>query len=94
MGVFEWENFRDGSDSILKSLMDATKRGAKTIVGGGDSVSFVKMNPGAAESISHVSTGGGASLELLEGKTLPGIDDLTSTGEFYEEWFLRKYISN
>ena len=76
MGVFEWPSFRKGSKGMLNALIRATKNGATTIVGGGDSASFVKSE-GATNKVSHVSTGGGASLELLEGKVLPGISNLT-----------------
>lgn len=78
MGVFEYEQFAQGTFSIAKTLADCTQRGATTIIGGGDSVAAVKKS-GLSSSISHISTGGGASLELLEGKTLPGVaalDDL------------------
>jgi phosphoglycerate kinase len=72
MGVFEMPNFANGTLEIAKLLADATKNGATTIVGGGDSAAAVTQM-GFEASISHVSTGGGASLELLEGKILPGL---------------------
>jgi phosphoglycerate kinase len=76
-GVTEFKPFRESSIKMLENLMEATKRGASTIVGGGETVSFVNSIRGAAENLSHVSTGGGASLELLEGKELPGIKALS-----------------
>ena len=80
MGVFEWENFAKGSRGMLKELIKATEDGTTTIIGGGDTASLVKQL-GAKEKVSHVSTGGGASLELLEGKVLPGIANLTNMKE-------------
>lgn len=73
MGVFEMPNFAKGTESIAKALTMA--KGATTIVGGGDSVAAITQL-GFADKVSHVSTGGGASLELLEGKILPGVDCL------------------
>ena len=72
MGVFEFEKFAKGTEAIAHSLAGITKTGAITIIGGGDSVAAVEK-VGVAEQMSHISTGGGASLELLEGKVLPGI---------------------
>jgi phosphoglycerate kinase len=72
MGVFEFDKFAVGTEAIAHSLADLTKKGATTIIGGGDSVAAVEK-VGVAEQMSHISTGGGASLELLEGKELPGI---------------------
>jgi len=72
MGVFEFEKFAGGSKVVLDTLVAATKNGTITVVGGGDSAALTsKFNQGA--NMSHVSTGGGASLELLEGKVLPGV---------------------
>jgi phosphoglycerate kinase len=72
MGVFEFDKFAVGTDAIAHTLADLTKKGVTTIIGGGDSVAAVEK-VGVAEQMSHISTGGGASLELLEGKILPGI---------------------
>jgi phosphoglycerate kinase len=72
MGVFEFDQFAVGTEAIARSLATLTETGADTIIGGGDSVAAVEK-VGVAEKMSHISTGGGASLELLEGKVLPGI---------------------
>lgn len=72
MGIFEIDQFAAGTFRVAESLADATEKGALTIVGGGDSVSALKKS-GLSDKISHISTGGGASLEFLEGKQLPGI---------------------
>ena len=72
MGVFEMNNFSNGTKAIANSLVNATKKGAFTLVGGGDSVAAInKYN--LSEQVSYVSTGGGAMLEYLEGKELPGV---------------------
>ena len=72
MGVFEFDKFANGTNSIAKTLADLSDSDCCTIIGGGDSVAAVEK-AGLAEKMSHISTGGGASLELLEGKTLPGV---------------------
>jgi phosphoglycerate kinase len=72
MGVFEMDNFAHGTIEIAKAIAAATQKGAFSLVGGGDSVAAVnkyKLN----DQVSHVSTGGGAMLEYIEGKVLPGV---------------------
>ena len=76
-GVFEFPAFAKGSLAVLDLVAAATKRGTVTIVGGGDTASLVEKS-GKADEFSHVSTGGGASLELLEGKDLPGVVALSA----------------
>jgi len=77
MGVAEFDKFSAGTVDVALALAELTKKGATTIVGGGDSVAAVEK-AGVASLMSHVSTGGGASLELLEGKVLPGVAALTN----------------
>ena len=72
MGVFEFDKFAAGTNGIAHTLADLSGKGCCTIIGGGDSVAAVEK-VGVAEKMSHISTGGGASLELLEGKVLPGV---------------------
>lgn len=72
MGVFEMKKFADGTFAIAKAVADATQKGAFSAIGGGDSVSAIKES-GYADKVSYISTGGGAMLEFLEGKVLPGI---------------------
>jgi phosphoglycerate kinase len=75
MGVFEMDAFCKGTEAVANAVAAATKAGAFTVVGGGDSVAAAEKL-GVTDQLSHVSTGGGASLELLEGKTLPGVKAL------------------
>ena len=72
LGVFELENFSSGTIALGNAIVNATNNGAFSLVGGGDSVAAAKQF-GFTEKVSYVSTGGGAMLESLEGKTLPGI---------------------
>ncbi len=76
MGVFEMENFAKGTFEIAKVLAKATENEAVTVIGGGDSAAAISK-AGLEKKVSHVSTGGGASLEFLEGKILPGVAALT-----------------
>jgi len=79
MGIFEKDAFAKGTFEIARILAEATDKSCISIVGGGDSASAVS-SAGLSDRMSHVSTGGGASLEFLEGKTLPGVAALTSRG--------------
>ncbi len=72
MGVFEMDKFAAGTTAIAKAVAKATEKGAFTLIGGGDSVAAINKN-GLADKVSYVSTGGGAMLEYMEGKKLPGI---------------------
>lgn len=76
MGVFEMDNFAKGTFAIASTLAEATKNGAITVIGGGDSAAAISK-AGLENEVSHVSTGGGASLEFLEGKVLPGVAALS-----------------
>lgn len=76
MGVFEIDASAKGTFAVAKALADATAKGSITIIGGGDSAAAIEK-AGLANEVSHVSTGGGASLEFLEGKTLPGVEALS-----------------
>jgi phosphoglycerate kinase len=77
MGVFEMHNFQHGTKVIAMAIADATKKGAFSLVGGGDRVAAVNQF-GLADKVSFVSTGGGALLEYFEGKELPGIAAINS----------------
>jgi len=79
MGVFEMETFDKGTYGVAQAVAEATKNGAYSLIGGGDSVSAINK-AGLADSVSFVSTGGGAMLEYLEGKTLPGIKAISAPG--------------
>jgi len=76
VGVFEWEPFQNGTKAIMDAVLEATSKGATTIIGGGDTATAAAKF-GAEDKVSHCSTGGGASLELLEGKELPGVTALS-----------------
>lgn len=80
MGVFEMDNFATGTNAVAKKLSEITGEGATTIIGGGDSAAAIEKS-GLSDSITHISTGGGASLEFLEGKKLPGVEALTDNKE-------------
>lgn len=71
-GVFEFDNFTAGSRAIAEAIAEATKNGAFSLIGGGDSVACINKF-GMADQVSYISTGGGALLEAIEGKILPGI---------------------
>jgi phosphoglycerate kinase len=77
MGVFEMPNFEKGTREIANAICKVTEKGAYSLVGGGDSVAAIKQF-GLAEKVSYISTGGGAMLAYLEGKTLPGVDAILS----------------
>merc|ERR1712039_1019236 len=72
MGVFEMKSFEKGTKSMMDTIVEATKAGTITVIGGGDTATACK-NYDTEDKVTHCSTGGGASLELLEGKVLPGI---------------------
>merc|ERR1711976_408234 len=76
MGVFEMASFETGTKSLMDAVVAATAAGTTTVIGGGDTATACKKY-GTEDKVSHCSTGGGASLELLEGKDLPGVSALT-----------------
>jgi phosphoglycerate kinase len=79
MGVFEVEPFAEGTVSVARAVAEACDRGALGVIGGGDSGAAVER-AGVADRVSHVSTGGGASLKLLAGASMPGLESLTEKG--------------
>merc|ERR1712106_393201 len=86
-GVFEFDNFANGTKALMESVVALTNAGGITIIGGGDTATCcAKYN--TEDKVSHVSTGGGASLELLEGKLLPGVDALSPLGEGPRRFFV------
>ena len=76
MGVFEMAKFEGGTKAMMDTIVEVTKTGTITVIGGGDTATCCKKYE-TEEKVTHVSTGGGASLELLEGKELPGISALS-----------------
>ncbi|KAG9478458.1 hypothetical protein GDO78_013472 [Eleutherodactylus coqui] len=77
VGVFEWDKFAKGTKAVMDKVVEVTAKGAITIIGGGDTATCCAKWD-TEDKVSHVSTGGGASLELLEGKVLPGVDALSN----------------
>ena len=76
IGVFEFPNFASGSEGVLKKVIEKTKDGATTVIGGGDTASLVRSR-GVEDEVTYVSTGGGASLEYMQGIKLPGLEALS-----------------
>ena len=79
MGVFEKPDYANGTKSVAQALADATAKGTVSVIGGGDSAAAVEQM-GLDEAMTHISTGGGASLEYLEGKPMPPIEVLDKKG--------------
>ena len=79
MGVFEFPAFAAGTKGVAEAIVGATGKGAFSVVGGGDSAAAVRQLGLPEDGFSHISTGGGASLEYLEGKTLPGMEVLSTS---------------
>jgi 3-phosphoglycerate kinase len=80
LGIYELEPFREGTLAVARAVAEATRRGAFSVVGGGDSVAAVRQL-GVADAVSHISTGGGAALEFVAGRSLPGIVALEEHGQ-------------
>merc|ERR1719355_393984 len=76
MGVFEMKKFESGTKSLMEAVVEATKGGAVSVIGGGDTATACKKYD-TVDKVTHCSTGGGASMELLEGKVLPGVAALS-----------------
>jgi len=76
VGVFEWPAFAEGSKDLLQAVVEATQNGATSVIGGGDTATLVEQQ-GAMDKVTHVSTGGGVSLMLLEGQELPAVSALS-----------------
>jgi len=80
LGVFEFPNFEGGTKAVMEQVVKATEKGTLSVVGGGETATCAKKWK-TESKLSHVSTGGGASLELLEGKVLPGVDALSTKSQ-------------
>ncbi len=83
VGVFEMQSYAAGSFAIAQTLVKLTQSGVITIIGGGDSLNVLKKAKISADKVSHASTGGGASMEFVEGKDLPGLTALLKKQEKY-----------